>query len=387
MDALLSPRARELRTVAESVAREVIAPRAEEVDREARWPEHSIQALSDAGLMGLHVPRPLGGEGQGLLTLVAITETIGRACSSSALCYGMHCVGTAVIAAKATAYQRDRYLAPIAAGEHVTSLTLSESGVGSHLYLSETRLERSDEYFVIDGVKQFITSGSHADSYIMSAMTSAGDEEPGEFNMLIVDEGTPGTTWLEPWNGMGMRGNSSRGMRLEGATVPVRNLLGREGDQVWYMFDVIVPYFLMAMSGCYLGIAQAALDEAIQHLKNRRLSHTGEALADIPVLQQQIATLWGRVERTRQFIYHAAWRGDVGDADAMPALLMSKAEVAETVVGVTNDAMSLCGGIAYRENSDQARLLRDARAAHVMSPTTDLLKLWAGRTILGQPVL
>lgn len=387
MDDLLSSRLRVLRDKAEVVAREVAAPRAEEVDRTGTWPEHTMQALAAEGLMGLHVPRKLGGEGQGLVGLVAVTETLGMACSSSALCYGMHCVGTAVMAARATSYQRERYLGPIAAGEHVTSLGLAESGAGSHVYLSETTLQREDRHLVVDGVKQFITSGAHADSYVVSTMSSRHDEEPGEFSMLIVDIDTPGISWLDPWEGFGMRGNSSRGLRLEAARVPVENLLGEEGDQPWYVFDVIVPYFLVAMSATYLAIARAALDITIQHMRSRRFSHSGESLGEVPVLQHKLAEMWVSVQKTRRLVYEAARLGDAADADALPALLMSKADVAETAVAVTNEAMTICGGIAYRENAHLARLLRDARAAHVMSPTTDLLKQWAARFMLGLPIL
>lgn len=387
MDDLLSSRLRVLRDKAEVVAREVAAPRAERVDRDAVWPKHTMDALADAGLMGLHVPRILGGEGQGLVGLVAVTEALGMACSSSALCYGMHCVGTAVMAARATPYQRASYLEPIAAGEHVTTLGLSEAGLGSHVYLSETRVQREDDELVVDGVKQFITSGTHADSYVVSTMSSRHQEEPGEFNMLIVDADTPGVSWLDPWDGLGMRGNSSRGLRLEAARVPVANLLGEEGAQPWYVFDVIVPYFLISMSATYLAIARAALDLTIQHLRTRRFSHSGESLGEAPVLQHKLAGMWVAVQKTRRLVYDAARLGDAADAEALPALLMSKADVAETAVAVANEAMTMCGGIAYRENAHLARLLRDARAAHVMSPTTDLLKQWTARSLMGIPLL
>ena len=387
MDSLLSSRLRVLRDKTEVVAREVAAPRAEEVDRKGVWPEHTMDALAAAGLMGLHVPRTLGGEGQGLVGLVAVTEALGMACSSSAICYGMHCVGTAVMAARATAYQRERYLAPIAAGEHVTSLGLSESGVGSHLYLSETTLRREDRHFVVDGVKQFVTNGTHADSYVVSTMSSRYQEEPGEFSMLVVDADTPGVSWLGPWDGLGMRGNSSRGLRLEAARVPIGNVLGEEGDQPWYVFDVVAPYFLVAMSATYLAIARSALDVTIQHMRSRRYSHSGESLGEIPVLQHKLAGMWGSVQKTRRLVYDAARLGDAADADGLPALLMSKADAAETAVAVTNDAMTICGGAAYRENAHLARLLRDARAGHVMSPTTDLLKQWTARFVLGLPLL
>lgn len=387
MEYFLSSRLRELRAVAEAVAQEHIAPYAEAVDRDCLWPEHAMRALADAGLTGLHVSKQLGGEGQGLLGLVSVTEAIGRACSSAAMCYGMHCVATAVIAAKATPYQQDRYLRPIAEGRHLTTLALSETGAGAHFYLPSTALQRHGDTFVLDGVKQFITSGGHADSYVLSTMASSAAAEAGEFNCLVLDADTAGMAWLEPWEGLGMRGNSSRGLKLEQVHVPVHNLLGEEGDEIWYVFEVVAPYFLMSMSATYLGVAQAALDLTLQHLRNRRYAHSGESLAELPLLQHRVAELWSALEKSRQLIYHAARLGDLGDPQALTHILMSKADVAETVVAVTNEAMTLCGGMAYRENSHLARLLRDARASHVMAPTTDILKQWAGRSLLGLPLL
>lgn len=386
MEEFLTTTVRELRDRAEQVAQEQIAPQADDVDRNGTWPAHSLRALAGAGLLGLHVPRRLGGQEQGLLALAVLTEAIARACSSSALCYGMHCVGTAVIAAKATRDQEERYLRPIAAGRHITTLSLSEAGTGSHFYLSQTRLTRDGSSYVIEGTKQFVTSGGHANSYVVSTMAS-NPAQAGEFSCLIVDRDAPGVSWLEPWQGFGMRGNSSRGMRLNQARVPAGNLLGEEGDEIWYVFEVIAPYFLMAMSGTYLGIAQAALDLTLEHLRSRRYGHSGEALADLPLVQHRLGKMWAAVEKTRLLLYHAARLGDLGDPQALPAILSCKADVADTAVQVTNEAMSLSGGIAYRENSRLARLLRDARASHVMAPTTDVLTQWAGRALLGLPLL
>ncbi|MEX2535705.1 MAG: acyl-CoA dehydrogenase family protein [Trueperaceae bacterium] len=382
-----SERLRTLRERAETVAIEVAAPNAAQVDADAQWPEATMQALAQAGLLGLHVPVRLGGHGQGLTGLLLVTEAVAAACSSSGLCFGMHNVATAVLAAKATPDHEERFLVPIARGEHVTSLGVAERGTGSHLYLTETKLERDGNDYVVHGQKQFVTSGSRADSYVISTMTTTGDAAPGEFNLLALERGTEGMRWLEPWNGFGMRGNSSRGLSLEGARVDARNLLGAEGDQMWYMFEVVVPYFIMAMAGAYLGIAQAALDEAIGHVRSRRFSHSGESLADSPIIQTKVATLWANVERTRQFLYYAAQLGDESDVRALPAILSAKAEVDNTVIEVANEAMSLGGGIEYRENGKLARLLRDARASQIMSPTTDLLRLWTGRAVLGLPVI
>ncbi len=385
MDHLLPVQLVELQSIATDLAENVIAPLAAEVDAECRWPAHSMRALAEAGLLGLQVPVDQGGLGQELLGLCVLTEAIARACPSSALCYGMHCVATAVIAAKATDHQREHYLKEIAAGRHVTTLALSEQGTGAHFYLPETRLDADGEDFIVEGTKQFVTNGGHADSYVVS--TVAAGAEAGDFSCLIVDKGGEGMHWLDAWAGFGMRGNSSRPLQLDRVRVPARNLLGEPGDQVWYVFEVVAPFFLMAMAGTYLGIAQAALDEASVHLRSRRYSHSGEALRDVESLQVRYGELWTALVKSRALVREAARRGDGAHPEALSFILACKADAAETAVQLANEAMTLCGGAAYRENSRAARLLRDARAGHVMTPTTGLLKIWTGRSLLGVPLL
>jgi alkylation response protein AidB-like acyl-CoA dehydrogenase len=375
-------------TRAQEVAHDVVATHAVQVDAQAQWPEASLRALQAAGLGGLVIPQMAGGLGGGMLTLVQVCEILGQHCSSTALCFGMHCVGSAVIAAKATGDQRERYLLPISQGQHLTTLVLSEPGTGSHFYLPQTQLaHESPSQFRVTGNKTFVTSGGHADSYVISTVAADPYAPPGQFSCVIVPGDTPGLRWGEPWRGLGMRGNSSRTLSLDHVPVPRSNLLGNEGDEIWYIFAVVAPYFLMAMAGTYLGIAQAALDEARHHLTSRIYSHTGGSLAQEPILQHRFGTLWAQVERTRQLIYMAAQKGDQGDPQALPSLTSAKAEVAECAVQVVNDAMTLMGGITYREGGRMERLLRDARAAHVMSPTTDILRLWTGRAVLEQPLL
>ena len=373
---------------ARRVAEDVAGPAAEENDRLARWPEDALRALQQAGLGGLVVAPEDGGLGHGLFGLASVCEALGRACASTAICFGMHCVGSAVIAAKATDAQRRRYLQPIARGEHLTTLSLSEAGSGVHFYLPSTELEPLDETtFRVTGSKTFVTNGGHADSYVISTVAADPGAPAGEFSCVIVDGSTDGLEWGDPWLGFGMRGNDSRTLRLEGVSVPRANLLGQEGEEIWYVFNVIAPYFLTAMAGTYLGVAGAALDEARAHVARRAYSTTGRSLAANPIMQHRLATLWAMVERTRGFVFAAARAADGGSPDALPGVLSSKAEVADCAVHVTNEAMTMTGGIAYAANGRLARCLRDARAAHVMAPTTDVLRTWAGRALLGQPLL
>jgi isovaleryl-CoA dehydrogenase len=384
---LLTPELTELVGRATEIARAELAPRAEAEDAAADWPEPAMRALQQAGLMGLNVPAAQGGRGQGLLGLVAITEALARESASAGICYAMHCVGTAVIAAKATPAQVSDYLEPIAAGDHITTLALSEPGTGAHFYLPESRLRRDGDSFTVDGVKSFVTNGGHADSYVVSTQAADAAGGDGTFSCIVVEADDPGLQWREPWDGFGMRANSSRTLELQQARVPAGRLLGREGDQIWYVFEVVAPWFLMAMAGTYLGVAAEALEMAREHLGARRHTHSGELLGSNDVLAHRLGSLFIAVEQTRHLARSAAARADAGDASALPAVFAAKAAASEAAVHVTNEAMTLCGGRAYMRNGKLARLLRDARAGHVMSPTTDILKTWIGRASLQLPLI
>ena len=376
-----------LRVIASEIGGSVLRADCEKVDRDGAWPERGLRALADAGLMGLHIPEHLGGHGQGMLALSVIAEELGRHCSSSAMCFGMHCVASKVLAAKATPYHEEKFLRPFAEGRHSTSLALSEPGTVVHFFLPRARLRREGGDVVLEGQKSFATSGGRADSYVMSAVAPGQELDPGAFACFAVEADAPGLEWLEDWQGLGMRGNSSRGVRLNQVRIPRENLLGAEGDEIWYVFEVIAPYFVTAMAGVYLGIAQAAFDAAAGHLKSRRHEHSGALLSEVPVLSHQVAEMWISLQRTRQLVRHAARLGDSGDPSAALALFASKADVAEMATFVTQQAMILSGGRGYGQNSQLARLMRDAQASHVMAPTTQILKTWLGRSLLDLPLL
>ncbi|UQA61007.1 acyl-CoA dehydrogenase family protein [Polyangium aurulentum] len=370
-----------------SIAAGVIAEDAPVVDRDGAWPARGIRALQAAGLAGLVLPESVGGHGHGLLSVAKICQVVGRVCPSTAISFGMHLVGSAVIAAKATPEQRRRYLEPIARGEHLTTLALSEPGTGSHFYIPETRIEPTDRGFVLNGQKSFVTNGSQVDSYVVSAVSAGASAQPGEFSCVVVRKESPGLSWGPQWAGWGMRGNSARNVTLSDVAIERSDLLGEEGDEIWYVFQIVAPFFLMAMAGTYLGVAEAALEVGRRHLLERTYSHTGASLAENGLLQHRLGILWAQVHRTRAFLEEAARLGDAGHADALPALCSSKAEVAETAERVTAEIMTLLGGRGYAAGSHVQQLYRDVRAAHIMSPTTDILRTWTGRAILGLPIL
>lgn len=374
--------------LADEIGATIVARERPHADASGAYVSESMQALKREKLTGLVVPQECGGHGLGLYSLARISETLGVHYASVGLCYGMHCVGSAVIAAKATSWHKEKYLERIARGQHITTLAVSEPGTGAHFYFPQTSLmPMSDETFLVNGGKTFVTNGGHADSYVVSTMAAAEDASPEQFSCIVVDAQAEGLQWGRDWDGLGMRGNSSRSLKLNNVTISADHILGAPGDQLWYVFNVVAPYFLTAMSGTYLGIAERALQEGKDILLKRVYAHNGTHLAQVSLLQHRLGVIWARVERTRQLIYNAALQYDAGESKAVPALLAAKAEVASCCVDTVNEVMTLAGGIGYADNGILGLLLRDARASHVMSPTTDLLYTWLGRSLLDQPIL
>lgn len=369
------------------IAREIVSAYADRYDREAKWPVEGIRALQEAGLGGLVIPIAKGGLGQGLVALAQVCEILGQECASTAICFGMHCVGSQVIAAHVTPKQQEEFLTPIVEGRHITTLSLSEPGTGVHFYIPQTTLRPVPDGFIANGTKTFVTNGGYADSYVVSSVIDSHELPADQFSCVIVPSDSRGLEWGPPWDGLGLRGNSSRSLKLDNVFISRANLLGHEGQHIWYIFNVVCPYFLVAIAGTYLGVASAALEEARQHMCQRHHTHNGQTLAQAPVLQHRLAKLWSMVERTRRLIYYAAQSFDAGEPDALIGVMASKVEVAECVVHVVNEVMTLAGGSAYRSDSRLHRMLRDARAADLMSPSTDILRTWMGRALLGQPLL
>lgn len=378
----------EVKRIAKEIASTVVREEIAQVDQEAIWHEKGMRAMQEKGLAGLVVAKEHGGLGFGLEALAQVCEILGTESASMGLCFGMHCVGTAVLQSKATEYQIENYLKPIAAGKHITTLALSEPGTGAHFYFPQTKITSKDNgKFNVAGKKTFATNGGHADSYVVSTVAADDDSPIGYFSCVIVDKDVEGLSVNGKWEGMGMRGNSSLALDFDNIELDGNKLIGNQGDQIWYIFNVVAPYFLVAMAGTYIGAAQAAFDEAKNHLSERTYDHSGSGLAEVQILQHRLGSMWSELQAGKQLIYWAAREADSGGAEAVPALCTAKANVAGCAVKMVNEALTLCGGKGYRENGKLERIMRDVRAADVMSPTTDLLHTWTGRILLDQPIL
>lgn len=370
-----------------SICRSVSEEFADEYFEEKDWPDKTIRALLDQGLGGLVLSEEVGGLGKGLLELAECCEILATKNPSAGLCFGMHHVGAAVLAAKATDFQKKEFLEPIARGEHVTSLALSEPGTGSHFYYPQTQLLASNGHLTLKGKKSFITNGGYADSYVVSTMPADPEAPADLFSCVVLPKDSIGMEWGPRWTGMGMKQNSARSLDLNNVEIPSNHLLGEMGDQLWYVFQVIAPYFLTAMSGTYLGIARAAIDESINHLKGRYYTHSGEGLSHSSLVQHKVGKMYSRLEATRQLVCYASKLLDQDMNEALPAILSSKALVSDAVEEIVDQSLVLLGGKGYEKNSFMERLLLDSKAAHIMAPTTDILYKWTGRSLLELPIL
>jgi alkylation response protein AidB-like acyl-CoA dehydrogenase len=360
------------------VAREHIAPPAARVDAERSFPEHSIRALAEAGGLGLLVPAPHGGAGGGLAALVEACEAVGAACASSGMVFLMHSVTAATIAAGG-GERAAEYLEAIAAGRTLGTLAFSERGTGAHFYAPELQAERANGGVRISGRKSFVTSGGHADVYLVLVQSGSGD---GLDCYAVGRDG--GIAFEGDWNGLGMAGNSSVAMQLDALVEPDARI-GEQGAGQDLVFSAVAPYFLAGLAAVNVGIAAAALAVAVEHASTRRYGDGG-SLAEIQSIQHLLADMDMTTRSARLVVHDAARLGDAADDAALVALMEAKVVSTEAATTVTQLALEVCGGQGYTRALPIERHLRDARAGAVMAPTNGVLRNWIGKALAGLPV-
>jgi alkylation response protein AidB-like acyl-CoA dehydrogenase len=380
--ASLTPRHQQLQATARRLAGEVLLPSAPSIDRERRFPARGLAALASEGLLGLLVPASHGGHGGTLTELALVCEALGAGCASTAMCFLMHSCGCAVIAAKASREQSERWLRPAARGAAIATLAFSERTTGAHFYAPEIKALRKDGAFILSGRKSFVTSGGHARLYPVLVNASGA---PG-LDLLLVTPDLPGVSFEGQWEGVGMAGNASISMVMADVAVPQEHLLGKEGDGQELVFSVVAPTFLIGLAAVNAGIAQAALDATVEHAKTRRYA-SGQLLAHVPAIQIYLAEMSLALEGARRLVFEAARAADAGEATALPLVMQAKIAATGAAMAVTEQAMQVGGGQAYSRQLPIERLWRDAHAGSVMAPTNDVLKEWTGKALAGLPLL
>lgn len=355
-----------------------------QTDKEARFPAQNLKVLADAGLLGLLIPTNYGGCQADAETFRRLTQAIGAGCASTGMIFVMHCTAVETIAKYHKT--KDKLLEQAAEGKHLSTLACSERGTGANFYASSSTSQKSDANFVLNGDKCFVTSGGHADSYVVSTR-APGSDDCINTSIYVVERESSGLSFHGDWQGLGLRGNSSISLKLTDCAVPEENLLGEAGAGLQIEMSSILPRFLLGSASVYNGITEAAFNATINHVKSRVHAHTSESISMLPVLRNKIAQMKVAFDSSAALTKTAAEKFESREADALIVLLEAKQLACASSVQVANMAMDACGGIAYSSALSIERHLRDARAGVVMAPTNDMALDLIGRAALGLPLM
>lgn len=361
-----------------------LEPNAARVDAEAAFPTDGIRALGANGFLGLTIPPEFGGKGQSLRVACAVLDQLAQRCASTSMVYLMHLCGIACYTAAPD--KTADHLRAAARGAHLSTLAFSERGSRSHFWAPVSRAHTNGRGTLIDAEKSFVTSAGHADGYVVST-GSAGGAQPLESTIYLALKNDEGVSVAGKWAALGMRGNASAPMQLQGVKVGADRALSAEGKGLDLMLGVVLPNFQLGTAAVALGIAEAAVAATQRHLTGTRLEHMNTALAGLPTLRARLAEM--RIDTDRARAHLAATLDSLESPGPATQLLVleAKASATETAVSVTEKAMRACGGAALSPALGIERLFRDARALIVMAPTTDQANDIIGRALCGMEVL
>ncbi len=368
---------------ARKVTRDAIETESAAVDREGRFPRAGMKALGEAGLLGLTVPKKWGGLEQGPRTFVAVAEAISRACPSTGMVYVMHVCATNVIAGAPA--PDEKVLREITAGKHIATLAFSEKGSRSHFWAPVSKETVRGGKTILSADKSFVTSAGEADSYVVSTL-SAASTTPVESSLWLVGRSAKGLATNGTFDGLGLRGNASAPMTLRDVEVDESRRLSAPGKGFDVMMSVVLPWFQIGTAAISVGLSESALALTAAHLNKARFDHLGALLNTLPNLRANVARMRMEIDRSAaQLAYTVRAMEKPGD-HTMPAVLSAKAQAADMAMAVTDLALQSCGGFAYARGSGIERFFRDARASSIMAPTTDVLRDFLGKAVLGMPL-
>ena len=363
----------------EKIALEVIRPAATEIDQSGAFPRTAMNALSQAGLLGLISAQEVGGAGQGLRAAALVVERVAQECASTAMVLCMHYAGTAVIEAHGPLSVRKA----IAEGKHFTTLAFSEKGSRSHFWAPTSTAAAHNGTVYLDAAKSWVTSAGEADSYVWSSRPITAE---GASTIWLVPANTVGLSIAGPFNGLGLRGNASSPVNANQVTLERSAMLGPDGGGFDIMMSIVLPYFQIMNAAFSVGTMEAATRKAAEHVAGTKFEHIGSGLSDLPTVRAFIARMQIKTDMVRALLLDTLDAVEKGRADAMLRVLEIKAAAGETSTEVTDLAMRVCGGAAFRKDVGVERHFRDARAATVMAPTTDVLYDFIGKAVCGMPL-
>ncbi|HUJ63599.1 MAG TPA: acyl-CoA dehydrogenase family protein [Kofleriaceae bacterium] len=364
---------KDLEAVVATAARDAV-----EVDK-GNFPSAAMRALRDAGLYGLVSATEVGGRGEGLAAAAHVVEQLARACGSTAMVACMHYCATVVIEQHGPRDVRQA----IAAGRHLSTLAFSEPGSRSQFWASLGSAAAEGDQVVLTGKKSFVTAASHADSYVWSSRPVAGSELT---TLWLVPRATRGLRVEGAFDGLGLRGNDSAPITAEGARLAMSARLGADGGGFAIMTGAVLPWFDVLSASVSAGLMEAAVERTAKHAGGTTFQHAGSTIADLPTARAFVARMRIKTDQTKALNADTIAAITGNRADAMLRVLECKAGAGEAATEVTELAMRVCGGAAFRKDVGVERVFRDARAATVMAPTTDVLYDFLGKAVCGLPV-
>ncbi|MBI2894764.1 MAG: acyl-CoA dehydrogenase [Deltaproteobacteria bacterium] len=379
MDFDLSEEQELIRATARGLAEREIAPIAAELDEHARWPDEIVTRMAELGLMGVAVPEVLGGAGMDNLSYVVAMEEISRACASCGVIMSVQnsLVCDPILRFGTEAQKRD-VLGPLARGEKIGCFGLSEPGSGSDASAMKTVARRDGDHWVLDGTKNFITSAPRADVAVMFAKTDPAAGHKGISAFLVPMKDQPGLSLGPKEKKLGIRAAWSSGIFMEGARIPAENLLGKEGEG----FKVALSTLdggRIGIAAQALGIAQAALDQAVRYSKER--TAFGAPIARLQAIQFMIADMATELDAARLLTWRAARLKDAKVRYTAQAS-MAKLMASETATRVTHKALQVHGGYGYLADFPLERHYRDARITESYEGTSEIQRLVIAAAVL-----
>lgn len=369
-----------IRDTARAFARERLAPGAEKRDREHGFPAAELAEMGSLGFMGMVVPTEYDGAGTDYVSYaLALMEIAAGEGATSTIMSVHNSVGCMPILKFGTEAQKDTYLRPMARGEWIGCFCLTEPEAGSDAAAIKTRAVRDGDFYVLNGAKQFITSGKNAKVAIVFAVTDPSAGKKG-LSAFIVPTDTPGWVVARVEDKLGQHASDTCQIILEDLRIPAENRLGAEGEGLKIALANLEGGRL-GIAAQSVGMAQAALDHALRYAQERK--QFGKAIIEHQAVAFRLADMATRLEAARHLVLHVASLRDAGLA-CLKEASMAKLMASETAEKVCSDAIQIHGGYGYLADFPVERIYRDVRVCQIYEGTSDIQRLVIARALTAE---
>jgi alkylation response protein AidB-like acyl-CoA dehydrogenase len=367
--------AEDLLKLTREIARDELAPIASQYEEEARFPREQFRLLGRSGLLGLPYPERYGGGAVPYEVYLQVLEEIATAWMTMGVGLSVHTMSCYALAEYGAEEQRERWLPELLEGELLGAYALSEPHAGSDAAALSTRAVRDGEEFVVNGTKAWITHGGQADFYTTMVRTS--DDGARGISCLLVDAATPGLSAAAPERKMGLTGSTTTQMIFDNARVPADRVLGAEGEGLKIALSSLSSGRL-GIAACAVGLAQAALDEAVAYAKHR--PQFGKPIIEFQGVEFLLADMAAAVESSRATYLEAARRRDRGLPFQRQASI-AKLIATDSAMQVTTDAVQVLGGAGYTKDFPVERYMREAKVPQIFEGTNQIQRMVIARDL------